>query len=191
MITTNGPTTFTPNVRQAQAVASISMVLVLVSFSMLFATLFLGYAALRFTAPVWPPMGMNDLPMAVPLVSTAFIALSSLTWMLFENSKRTLWGVLTFVLGLAFTVSQFVLWADLKTLGIYASTGTFASIIYAFTWVHVAHIVAALLLLLWPITWSVKQSITDVRAVKVASIGKFWHFLGIIWFLMFISLFLF
>ena len=190
MIATNEPT-FTPSVREAKAIAGISMVLVLVSFSMLFATLFLGYAALRFTAPVWPPMGMTDLPMAVPLVSTALIALSSLTWMLFENSKRRLWILLTFALGLGFTISQFVLWADLKQLGIYASTGTFASIIYAFTWIHAAHIIAALLLLLWPITWSVKQTITEVRTVKVASIGKFWHFLGIIWFLMFISLFLF
>lgn len=183
-------TTMQGDVREAKVVAGISMLLVLVSFSMLFATLFLGYAALRLTAPVWPPMGMTDLPLALPLVSTAFIALSSLTWMFFENSKKPLWVVLTLVLGLAFTASQFALWADLKEHGIYASTGTFASIIYAFTWIHAAHIVAALLLLLWPITWSLKQTITDVREVKIASIGKFWHFLGIIWILMFVSLFL-
>ena len=179
------------DVRSAKAVANIAMTLVLVSFSMLFATLFLGYAVLRFTAIAWPPMGMKDLPVLSALVSTVFIVASSFTWIIFERGQKTFWAVATFIFGFAFTLSQFLLWSDLSQLGIYSNTGTFASVIYAFTWIHVAHIGLGLLLLLWPIGWSFKQELNDLRAIRTASIGKFWHFLGIVWILMFISLFLF
>lgn len=183
--------TIKQNVREAKAIADISMVIVLVSFSMLFATLFLSYVALRFTAPVWPPMGMNDLPLALPLLSTTLVVLSSMTWVLFERGFKTNWAYSTLVLGLGFMLSQFALWSDLKTKGILAGTGVFASIIYAFTWIHAAHIAVALILLLWPTFWARTGEISGVRAVRVESIGKFWHFLTIVWILMFISLFLF
>ena len=179
------------NTRETKVVASISMVLVLVSFSMLFATLFLGYVALRFTAPVWPPMGMTDLPVGLAAISTTFVILSSMTWFVFEKSFKPLWVWLTFILGNAFMASQFVLWSDLKSRGIFADTGVFASIIYAFTWIHAAHIVAALILVMWPMVWATKGSLVDARIIKTESIGKFWHFLTIVWILMFISLFLF
>lgn len=176
-------------IRQAKAIGSITMVFVLVSFSMLFATLFMGYAALRSSAPVWPPMGMDNLPMLYPILSTVFIGLSSLTWNLFEKKLTLKWVLITLVLGLAFSASQFGLWSELKHQGIFAGTGVFASIIYSFTWIHMAHIVAALALLFWPIVWVKKNQVSDLRAVKITSIGKFWHFLGIIWALMFVTLF--
>ena len=176
-------------IRQAKAIGSIAMVFVLVSFSMLFATLFMGYAALRTSAPVWPPMGMDNLPMLYPILSTIFIAISSLCWNMFEKTLKQSWVLATLVLGLAFTASQFALWSELKLHGILAGTGVFASVIYSFTWIHMAHIVAALALLIWPIVWVKKDQVTDIRAVKITSIGKFWHFLGIIWALMFVTLF--
>lgn len=175
---------------QTRAIANIAMVMVLVTFSMLFATLFMGYVALRTTAPVWPPMGMNDLPLLWPIISTVVIVLSSFTWMKFERTQKFSWMGTTFVLGLIFSVSQFLLWNSLKHQGILADTGVYASIIYSFTWIHAAHIGLALILLLWPLVWSYKNTITDTRVVKIESIGKFWHFLGIVWILMFISLFL-
>lgn len=177
------------NIREAKAIGSIAMVFVLVSFSMLFATLFLGYAALRSSAPVWPPMGMDKLPMALPILSTAFISASSLTWMMFERTFKTGWVLSTLALGLAFTASQFGLWNELSHQGILAGTGVFASVIYSFTWIHVAHIAMGIILLMWPLYWSHKKMVNDIRSVKIASIGKFWHFLGLIWGVMFITLF--
>ncbi|MBH48131.1 MAG: hypothetical protein CME71_08170 [Halobacteriovorax sp.] len=176
-------------IREAKAIGSIAMVFVLVSFSMLFATLFMGYAALRNSAPVWPPSGMTNLPLLLPILSTVFIGLSSLTWLKFEQTLKSIWVQLTLVLGLAFTASQFALWAKLKQQGIFADTGVYASIIYTFTWIHVAHIAAAIILLLWPLYWARKNLINDLRAVKIVSIGKFWHFLGLIWGVMFVTLF--
>ena len=42
-----------------EIVSSVAMIVTLISFAMLFATLMMGFAMFRFTAPVWPP-GRNE-----------------------------------------------------------------------------------------------------------------------------------
>ena len=55
---------------------SIAMVITLVSFTMLFAVFFLGYAIFRLNAQEWPPMGMNKVGLGIPSLSTLIIILS-------------------------------------------------------------------------------------------------------------------
>jgi cytochrome c oxidase subunit 3 len=159
---------------------------------MLFLTLMMGFAIFRFTAPVWPPAGMEKPSLLLPTISTLVIVLSSLIYISFEKNvvkgmadKRGLtW---TLILGVAFMVSQFLFWNQLKSHGIFVSSGIFASIIYAFTWIHAAHIVAGLGLLVW--LYSALKTADSMTAVKVTSVGKFWHFLGIVWIIMFVTIF--
>lgn len=166
--------------------SSIAMTMTLVSFSMLFATLFLGYISYRLTSEIWPPVGMKRLNLGLPTISTVLILLSSFAYLLFENSgKKKKWLSLTFVLGLAFMATQFVFWRDLKLSGIYVDTTIFASMVYAFTWIHAAHVVAGLLGLLFLIMRFEKKRET----LWVKNIGQFWHFLGITWFVMFVGIF--
>lgn len=180
-----------------QLKSSIAMAVALVSFSMLFASLLLGYAVYRLTAESWPPMGMEPVPLTYPLISTALILLSSLTFHMFQASffdkaiaQARKWFILTLCLGLAFMGSQVLLWRQLANeLGYVVETGIFASLIHAFTWVHAAHVVAGLIWLLWllPVLKS------DARVIdyenRVLSAGKFWHFLDFIWIIMFVTLF--
>lgn len=180
-----------------QLKSSIAMAVALVSFSMLFASLLLGYAVFRLTAESWPPMGMEPVPLTYPFLSTVLILLSSLTFHLFQNSffnkaksSARNWLVLTLGLGLAFMGSQVLLWRQLAhELGYVVETGVFASLIHVFTWVHAAHIVAGLawLLFLMP---ALKQDaqVLDYEN-RVLSAGKFWHFLDLIWIIMFVTLF--
>ena len=170
-----------------KAIFSVSMVVALVSFGMLFLTLMMSFALFRFTAPVWPPAGMVRPSLIIPGLSTLFIAISSFCYMRFEkniNEKKFL--VFTLLLGLAFMVSQFMFWHQLKSQGIFVSSGIFASILYSFTWIHAAHIVAALALLVW-----LFKGVEDKRKahLRVNSVGKFWHFLGIVWLIMFVTIF--
>ena len=184
------------NIMQAKEgdkiISSIAMVVALVSFGMLFATLMMAFALYRFTAPVWPPAGMMKPSLLIPSLSTLFIALSSLSYFSFE--KKTMKGLvdktglaLTLFFGFAFMVGQFIFWNHLKSSGIYVSSGIYASIMYAFTWIHAAHIVGALALLGW--LYRNLNAPDKLTAVKVASIGKFWHFLGIVWLIMFVTIF--
>jgi cytochrome c oxidase subunit 3 len=175
-----------------KVISSIAMVVTLVSFGMLFLTLMMSFALFRFTAPVWPPAGMVKPSLLLPSLSTFIIALSSYFYFSFEKNvfkgmadKRNL--LVTLILGVAFMTSQFLFWNDLKSHGILVSSGIFPSIIYAFTWIHAAHIVAGLGLLMW--LYGTLKTPDAMTAVKVSNIGKFWHFLGIVWLIMFVTIF--
>lgn len=184
--------------QRERATSSIAMVMTLVSFSMLFATLMLGYIAYRFTSEVWPPLGMQRASLGLPTISTVIILLSSLTYFLCESNflkgnkkgfKTFFWS--TFVLGTAFMVSQLLLWRDLKLTGIYVDTTVFASIIYAFTWVHAAHVVGGIiaLLLLFPTLRGKREEFKSQIWIK--NVGQFWHFLGIVWVIIYFGIFVF
>lgn len=172
-----------------EIISSVGMIVTLVSFAMLFATLMMGFAMYRFTSPVWPPAGMTRPSLLLPSLSTLCIFLSSVSFVWFEKNiadKRGL--ILTIVLGLGFMLIQSLLWHTLRLQGIFVSSGIFPSIIYAFTWIHAAHIVAALSLLFWLFFTAPKES-TPKAQLRASNVGKFWHFLGIVWFIMFVTIF--
>lgn len=189
-----------------EATSSISMVVVLVSFSMLFATLFLAYAIYRFQAPVWPPMGMNRVNLFIPTLSTIIAISGSLVFYFFNRDLRrglinsaSDWLNLCVVAGLGFLMVQWQLWSYLKSLGIFASSGIFGSLNFGFTWIHAAHIVIALFLTIWLRLTFKRQSQCIENGndgemhgliLKSQNIGKFWHFLTIVWLIIFLFLFL-
>ncbi len=179
-----------------QVTSSIAMTVVLVAFSMLFASLFLGYTVFRVTSDVWPPMGFERVDLFLPMVSTLLIALSSVSFWKFQTvfikngHGKKQWFSLTVFLGLAFMASQVFLWRSLHAKGIYVQDGIFPSIIYSFTWVHAAHVVLAWIALFYLVpTLKAGLNIEDYEN-RVFNIGKFWHFLGIVWLIMFITMFL-
>lgn len=179
---------------------AIAMVISLISLAMLFATLFLVYGILRMRSAVWPPMDLSLRSLVAPYISTVAIGLSSATYMLFFKSfRQKSWGLarglwaLTICFGLAFFLSQNSLWNELKNLGVYSDTGLIGSILYGFTYVHFGHVLVAFMSLLWPIfyLWGSRLNENSSRKIEVVkNIGTFWHFLGIIWALMFLSIFI-
>ncbi len=173
-----------------KVVNGVGMIIALVSFTMLFMTLMMGFAVYRLTAPVWPPQGMVRPSLLLPVLSTLAIFGSSVSYYWYEKdlmkNQKGLLG--TIALGFAFMIIQSVFWYSLHAQGIYTSTGIFASIMYAFTWIHAAHIVAALGLLIW-LQLTYKNLDFQGLVIRSMNVGKFWHFLGIIWLIMFVSIF--
>ena len=168
---------------------SIAMTVTLISFGMLFASLFLGYFLVRFNAPTWPPVEIQGMPKLLPFLSTVVIALSSYTYYLMEKrAEKGRYWILTFFLGISFLIFQSLLWSALKESGILISNGQVPSMVYAFTWIHAGHIVMGLLALLWlaSFVFFKKEKLTDI---KLMNVGKFWHFLGIVWLLMYLMIF--
>lgn len=170
----------------------------LVSLSMLFATLILGFIVFRLSSDSWPPMGMERPSLFYPLLSTAFIVVSSLTLEVYIASfkqgivgkARTFLG-LTLGLGVGFLGAQFLLWEHLKSAGYVVDTGVFASMLHSFTWVHAAHIVMGVAWLLYLIPTVSSSAQRHTFEVRVTSAAKFWHFLDIVWLLLFAILFVF
>lgn len=167
----------------------IAMTVTLISFGMLFASLFLGYFLVRFNSATWPPVEIQGMPKLLPFLSTLVMGLSSWTYFQMEKkeNKKTFW-TLTFALGWVFLGLQTVLWSELKEAGIVVANGMVPSLVYAFTWIHAAHIVMALLALVW-VGWLLFKRPLKVTEIKLMNVGKFWHFLGIVWLLMYLMIF--
>lgn len=177
--------------------SSIAMTLTLVSFSMLFAGMLLGYAVIRFNNPIWPPMGMKSVNLFLPSISSVIIVLSSIFYIIFEKEsfrngpKRNLFLNLTIIAGFAFMVAQYIFWGNLKLQGFYVGDGVFPSLIYGLTWTHAGHIVLALALLIWLAWKNGKMKTEEGNLLWIKNIGKFWHFLGVVWFILYFAIFIF
>tara|TARA_B100000925_G_C22002948_1_gene472195 strand:+ start:161 stop:733 length:573 start_codon:yes stop_codon:yes gene_type:complete len=180
-----------------EAQSSITMTILLVSFSMLFGTLFLGYLIFRARSAQWPPMGVTIPGLFAPSLSTGIIALSSLTYFLMEssfkklNEKRKTYFFLTELLILGFALSQFNLWSELSKVGINSDSGILGSMIYGFTWIHAGHILVGFLLVSSLYKTIFAEKISFKGLLKVKNYGLIWHFLGIIWVLLYLMLFIF
>lgn len=176
--------------------SAIAMMVAYVSWAMLFATLFLGYTVYRFSTTTWPPNGFEKLSLLWPIISTLCIAFSSFCFyearVNYIKRKREFfiyWLVATFIMGLAFIASQFVVWNKLSIMGLYASAGIFPSILHAFTWIHAAHILCALIAIIFLFGQGQRQRFKKNKMITVKNVENFWHFLGVIWLIMFIFLF--
>jgi cytochrome c oxidase subunit III len=184
--------------KKSELQGNLAMTVTLISGAMLFITLFMGYAVYRSSATFWPPLGVDTLPLTWPVISTFIIFLSS--WTCFQVrahaqksdfSLAKIYSIITLALGLSFIVSQFFLWNSLKLSGVFADTGVFGSILYGFTWIHAAHVALGLIGLIY-MTWILRASAVDSKVLmRVKNVEKFWHFLGLIWFFMFLGLFVF
>ena len=172
------------------------MTVTLVSGAMLFTTLFMGYAVYRSSAAFWPPLNIDKVPLVWPWVSSMIIALSS--WTCYQTrmfaskgewKSAQIFSLFTIFCGLSFMGTQAMLWGDLKSSGILVSSGVFASILYGFTWIHALHVLLGVGALVFMHLTLLKSS--EASLYKVMNVEKFWHFLGIVWALMFAGLFLF
>lgn len=181
--------TKTPEENMQEFRNSVAMTVTLISFGMMFASLFLGYFLVRFNAPVWPPVEIENLPKLLPFLSTLVMGISSYTYFKMEKGieTRKFW-IITVLLGMTFLALQFSLWDALAESGILVANGNVPSMVYAFTWIHAVHILIALGLVLW-LGYFIFRRPEGLTQAKLINVGKFWHFLGVIWLMMYLMLF--
>ncbi len=176
--------------------SNLAMTVVLVSGAMLFITLFMGYAVYRSSAAMWPPVGTEKISLWLPFLSTVLIAVSS--WYCYQvrlavarkdypAARGNL--ALTTALGVGFMLAQSGLWFYLKSAGVFVSSGIFASVMYGFTWIHAVHVVLGIFALVY-LRW-VLRAPSEGAMMKTINVEKFWHFLGVVWVVMFLGLFVF
>lgn len=176
---------------------SLGMIIALGSWAMMFGALFFVYAGVRTSARVWPPAGLPALPVALPLVNTLVLALSSvMLWIgtnaLTRGNRKVLprYVALSFGFGTLFLVLQVKVWKDLWLLGLMPSTGIYASVFYGLTVLHAVHVLAGLIVLAVIFARSLKGTYTEHNAIRVRVAGMFWHFVDVVWIFMFVALYL-
>jgi len=170
----------------------LGMTIAIASWSMLFATLLVSYFVLRGRQAVWPPPDLARLPLILPIFNTAILFASSC--FLYRSNRALESGagrvqrrylLLAIVSGLLFLGLQVLLWRQVSASGIHFSSGALGSVFYMMTWSHAIHIVGGLgsLLYIAGKTFGKSLRARDIRRARM--IALFWHFLVIVWLVIF------
>ena len=168
------------------------LVLFLASDLMIFGGFIAAYFNLRGLANVWPPPGVT-LDKASAAVGTAMLAASSFS-MLFvthylARNKYTvsrLWLGTSILLGTAFVLLSYHDWLA-NTFRI--DTNAYGSLYYIMTGFHVCHVCAGVLAMVILFGNMQKSAFQRDRRAGAEAIGFFWHFVFLIWLLIWGSIY--
>ncbi len=194
----------TPQVQAPHARGGISnpilgMLLFITSEVMFFAGLFAAYFNVRASAPQWPPAEFVDKLHILPLVGPATILLisSSFTcqlgvWAIRRGDHRGLVRAIavTVVLGIAFLVMQAIDYTQLYADGVRLDAGTFGSTYYTLTGFHGAHVLGGVIMLSVVLYRSSAGQFSAAHHDAVEATSLYWHFVDVVWILLFSILYL-
>jgi cytochrome c oxidase subunit 3 len=172
----------------------LGMLLFIISEVMLFGAFFTAYFFIRVVNGAdWPAQG-TELPVAVAGVNTAILLSSSGTmhWALEgarnENRFALRAGILTtLLLGLAFLTIQI---NEYVHVGFAPSDSAQGTIFYGLTGLHGAHVFVGLTLLSMATVRAFRGHFTakEHRGVEVP--GIYWHFVDIMWIIVYSTIYL-
>jgi cytochrome c oxidase subunit III len=179
----------------------LSMVFFIGSEVMLFASFFTAYFFVRFNiADEWPPL--NDagepfeLPVVITGVNTAILVSSSFTvWWAEHRLKH--YGdrkglrrglIVTIMLGATFLIIQINEYAH---LGFTPQSKAFGSAFYSLTGLHGLHVFVGLTLLTFCLIRVTRaKDFTSKWATPLTASSIYWHFVDVVWVLLFVLVYL-
>jgi len=175
----------------------VATLVFLMAGTMLFAGLVGGYLVLRYASPAWPSPGMPRLPVRLAGFNTVVIALSSLALHRAVRALRSLdarglrrWLVVAAALGVLFLGLQAAQWTLLVRGGLSFTGTTYGTTFYMLTGVHAAHALSGVI---WLLVIALRQRelwVPDSRQRKIEVCALYWHFVGLIWFGLYVLLYL-
>ena len=175
--------------------ATLGMLLFIASEIMLFGSFFTIYFFVRVVndASTWPPEGFH-LPVFVAGVNTAILLTSSFTmhWGLQSIKRGNRAGlqaglVLTFFLGLTFLLTQML---EYSRIGFAPRDGAFGSVFYGLTGLHGAHVAVGLTLLGFATVRAFRGHFTPERHHGVEIPGIYWHFVDVMWIVVYTTVYI-
>jgi heme/copper-type cytochrome/quinol oxidase subunit 3 len=155
----------------------------------LFALLIASYFYLRFRyGPTWPPDGIAEPELGLPLIMTAVLWSSSAPVHMADRGIRA--GDLGrlkaglaagFALGAAFLVMTVgVEWPEtLDEFG--PTTNVYGSLVFTITGFHAAHVLVGLLINLWTQARAWQGAFDESRHLTVQNFAMYWHFVDVVW----------
>jgi len=131
-------------------------------------------------------------------VSSFVLLMSSLTMVLAlaaiqkgDHRKLRIWLLATALLGCSFIGGQVFEFTTFVKEGLTLKTSPFGSSFFLLTGFHGAHVTIGILMLLSLVMMSKLGRITQENAYKVEMIGLYWHFVDIVWIVIFTVVYLF
>jgi cytochrome c oxidase subunit 3 len=96
------------------------------------------------------------------------------------------WLVITIALGTLFFANQI---REFFVLDFAPSSSSYGSMYYVMTGFHALHVFAGLLLIIAAIAITTGAGTLERRTPAVESVSYFWHFVDVVWILLFLTLF--
>lgn len=167
----------------------------LLSESLVFLSFFFTYIALRLTHSDWLPPGVSGPePSMFVVINTAILLSSSVVIQLAEralsrhhlNRFRLLW-LLTALMGTYFLIGQGIEWSNLN-FGL--RTGLVGATFYILTGFHGLHVLSGVILQVIMLLRSFIQGSYNNGHFGVSATTLFWHFVDVIWVILFTLLYL-
>lgn len=141
------------------------------------------------------PDQIFDIPFTS--VSSFILLMSSLTMVLAVSSAQrkdernmSLWLVVTAVLGATFVGGQIYEFTAFYREGLGFTTSLFGSSFYTLTGFHGVHVSVGIIMLMALVSMNRNKRIPGDRAEVVEMIGLYWHFVDIIWIVIFTLVYL-
>jgi cytochrome c oxidase subunit 3 len=166
------------------------VVIFLVSESMIFLGLFSGFLIYRAIMPVWPPEGTPERELLLPGINTAILIASSFVMHKGQDAVKKnnvaglqLWFGITALMGAIFLAGQLYEYFHLE-FGL--KTNIFASAFYVLTGFHGLHVTFGLLLILSVLLRSLKKGhYSSESHFGVEAAELYWHFVDVVWIILF------
>ncbi|MEI6429145.1 MAG: heme-copper oxidase subunit III [Pseudanabaena sp. ELA607] len=171
------------------------LIVFLISEGMLFMGLFVAYLTYRAVAPSWPPEGTPELELLLPGVNTLILLSSSFVihqadTAIKENRLAATrgWFLATFVMGAIFLSGQIY---EYQHLSFGLTDSLFGSTFYVLTGFHGLHVLIGLCLIGAVLIRSFTPNrYSDKYHFGIEAASIYWHFVDIIWVILFGLLYL-
>jgi cytochrome c oxidase subunit 3 len=95
---------------------------------------------------------------------------------------------LTFILGIAFIIGQYMAWGQLVDQGVFFVGNAAGSFLYVLTGVHGLHLVSAIIFLIIVLISAFQFKIHSKSMVRLEICATYWHFLGGLWLYLYLFL---
>ena len=174
----------------------LAMWVYLGSDCLLFGTLISTYLLLRHRSVGGPqPEDVFDIPFTS--VSSFVLLMSSLTMALAvaainrgDIHRNRVWLATTAMLGATFIGGQVYEFTTFYREGLGYTTNIFGSAFYTLTGFHGIHVSVGIVMLLSLLVMSLRGNLGHERAESVEIVGLYWHFVDIVWIVIFTVVYL-
>ena len=165
--------------------AQLGMWIFMATVSMLFAALLSAYLV-RSVSADWVPVRLPS----VLWWNTGFLLASSAALEIGRRRPHMArpWLLVTLVLGTSFLIGQVVAWRQLVDAGVYIPTTPHSSFLYIFTGLHGLHLLGGLLFLAY-VSVRLGRRAPGPGGGLLVPCATYWHFLGVLWFALFVILY--
>jgi len=173
----------------------LGMILLIILETMLFSGLISSFYYIRGGQPVWPPAGAGTLSQSMPAIATAVIIASSVALAFAQVSVRRndmigvrVGLVLAVLMAGLFLAAMIHEW---MATDVTLNRGVFGATFFLLTGAHLLHVVVGLGFLGNALAGNLTDRYTHSSYFGITAAGMYWHFVTVVWLILYPVVFLY